>query len=109
MKNIKYACLALWLVGVFGCSSTDKADVAALSSQNEADEKVVVLENLTTRVVAYCYDKAPFSAEECAREMEQKGYVRLTDKPKFTADREVLTTGEYPTRRWRETDRIPRW
>ena len=41
--------------------------------------------------------------------LEKDSFVRLTDLPKFVASRNFLTTGTYPTRRWREGDRIPRW
>lgn len=104
MKHIKYACLAVLLIGISACAhqNTNQED-------NLLEEDVIALENLQTREVVYCYDSVQMSIEECAKYMENIGFMRLTDIPKFTADRNVLTSGTYPTRRWRETDRIPRW
>ena len=134
MKNMKKTCVALLIFGVAACTSykipqevktpqndMTKQEVEAdenealknEASKNEASENLkmheIALENLKTRVIAYCHDSEDFSAEECARDMEQRGYVRLTDIPKVTADKDFLTTGTYPTRRWRETDQVPRW
>ena len=71
--------------------------------------EVIALENLYTRVIAYCYTSAEYTAEECARALEKDAFVRLTEIPKFVADRDFLREGTYPTRRWRDEDFAPRW
>lgn len=114
MKTLKKASLAILCVCVAACASQNESyqdeflqDEVRIIEDREPSS--IALENLQTRVVAYCHDSAVFSAEECALDLERRGFVRLTDIPKVTADKDFLTTGTYPTRRWRETDRIPRW
>lgn len=110
MKTLKKASLAILCVFMAACGSVQNKPSQSQVHMVETNEpQSIALENLKTRVVAYCHDSALFSAEECALDMEKRGFVRLTDIPKVTADKDFLTTGTYPTRRWRETDRIPRW
>lgn len=109
MKHIKNACLALLLILTSACVSQKSTPTEDIGTIKAPEQKMIALENLKTRVIAYCYASEDFSAEQCAKDLEIMGYVRLTDIPKFTADRDFLTTGTYPTRRWRETDRAPRW
>lgn len=69
----------------------------------------VRLQHPLYRTVIECY-KEPFkSAERCAFEHEARGYVRLTDKTKMPASNDVLNHSTYPSRRWRETEKAPRW
>ena len=72
-------------------------------------QDVIALENLKTHTMAYCYASAEFSAERCAEELEKNGYVKVSDIPQVPASHDFLTTGTYPTRRWRENDVVPRW
>lgn len=69
----------------------------------------VYLQQPFTRVIAHCYASAEYAAESCAQSFEQKGYVRLKNIPYKTARYDFLTKDTYPTRRWRENERTPRW
>ncbi len=111
MMAKKMSCLAVLLIGLTACASlksntASRADATQLPTYQH---KVIALENLTTRVIAYCYATPEFSAEQCAAELETQGYVRLNDIPRFTAKDSTLEGGTYPTRRWRENNRVPRW
>ena len=70
---------------------------------------VITLQNLRTRVLIHCMDSDYASAEMCARNYERAGYVRLTDIPAQTADKDFLKADTYPTRRWRRDELVPRW
>lgn len=74
---------------------------------NEQD--TIVLQNLTSRVLATCQSTDDVSADVCARVFESKGYVRITNIPYKTADYDFLKTDTYPTRRWRGGEKTPRW
>ena len=89
------------LVAMFGlisaCSyTTDKA-------------YAIRLQHPLYRTVIDCYKTTFQTAEECAFIHEAKGYVRLTDKTKTQASYDVLNKSTYPSRRWRETEKAPRW
>ena len=110
MKLIKKTCFVLFFVGMCGCASQKEAEpLEEVHHLKPYQDKVIALENLRTRIIAYCYNSEMFTVEECAQDMERRGFVRLKDVPKVTADKDFLTTGTYPTRRWRETDVVPRW
>lgn len=108
MKYIKLSCLAV-LILMGACVSHQQEPDTVVRTVRAYQNNVIPLENLKTRVVAYCYTTAFRTAEDCAKEMEVNGYVRLKDVPMVTADRNILQEGSYPTRRWRETDRVSRW
>lgn len=74
---------------------------------NEID-KISLLEPVTRNII-HCYATAFESTEECARKYERKNYVRFRDIPYKTANYDFLTRETYPTRRWREYERTPRW
>lgn len=109
MKHFKSVFLAVLCTGMAACGSLKKTQQDDFHLLEAQAPKAIALEDLRTRVIAYCYASAEFSAEECALDLERSGFVRLTDVPRVTADKDFLTTGSYPSRRWRETDRIPRW
>ena len=109
MKHLKLSWLVLACIGICGCAYQNKALAPEKHTVPFEHHQVLALENLYTREIAYCYANAEFSAEECAAELEQKGFVQLTEIPKVTAPRDFLSTGTYPTRRWREGDLVPRW
>ena len=73
------------------------------------DDDVIVLQNLNSRVLAYCYTSERNPAEYCAQQFEKLGYVRLREIPYKTADYDFLKTDTYPTRRWRGGELMPRW
>lgn len=72
-------------------------------------ENMIVLQNLKTRVLVYCYTIEDQTAESCAEKFENGGFVRLKDIPRLTADYDTLKSDTYPTRRWRKEDKVPRW
>ena len=108
MKCVKLSCLAV-LVLLSACVHQSQEPETVIKTVKAYQENVIALENLKTREVAYCYASQAHSAEECALEMEKYNFVRLKDIPLLTADRNILTEGTYPTRRWREKDRVSRW
>ena len=73
------------------------------------DENLIVLQNLNSRVLVYCYTSERNPAEYCAQQFEKKGYVRLREIPYKPADYDFLKTDTYPTRRWRGGELTPRW
>lgn len=73
------------------------------------DQNIIVLQDLTSRIVATCYTTADVTAETCARAFEAKGYVRLSEIPYKPANYDFLKTDTYPTRRWRGGELTPRW
>ena len=72
------------------------------------DQPKISLLNPTSRYIIHCYGDMG-AAEECARHYEQKNYVRYRDIPYTTANYDFLTRETFPTRRWREHERTPRW
>lgn len=107
MNKINKIWLLVPLLSLFGCHY----------NQNEVphfevvpyQEDMIVLQNLNTRVLAYCYVSPSYTAEYCAKEFENKGFVRLTDIPRLPAEYDILKADTYPTRRWRKDNKIPRW
>ncbi len=75
---------------------------------NKYPQNQVVLQNLNTRVLAYCRGTEEQVAY-CLSRLEGSCYVRLSEVPKVTAKADELQRGTYPTRRWREGDVVPRW
>ena len=73
------------------------------------NNKEIYLQHPFTRVVARCYASAEYAANACAEMFEKKGYVRFHNIPYKTAKYDFLTKDTYPTRRWREHEKTPRW
>ena len=109
MKLIKLSCLAVLLVAISACAHREEDAVTTVQTIQPYEHDVIALENLYTRVIAYCYTSEEYTAEECARALEKDAFVRLTEIPKFVAEQDFLRTGTYPTRRWRDEDFAPRW
>ncbi|HCU58454.1 MAG TPA: hypothetical protein DIC64_00550 [Alphaproteobacteria bacterium] len=109
MKHLKLSCLAVLLSVIAACAGHEENAVTTVQTIEPYQHDVIALENLYTRVIAYCYTSAEYTAEECARALEKDAFVRLTEIPKFVADRDFLREGTYPTRRWRDEDFAPRW
>ena len=108
MKYVKLSCLAV-LALLNACAYEVQEPETVIKTVKAYQENVIALENLKTREVAYCYTSAEHTAEECALEMEKYAFVRLKEIPMVTAERNILSEGTYPTRRWREKDRVSRW
>ena len=69
----------------------------------------VILQHPVTREVFYCESDEYVSAAICAAELEEMGFVRLTDKSVFPGKDDMLQKGSYPPRRYRDHQNIPRW
>ena len=76
----------------------------------QAQESVEIgLQNPYDRTVVRCQGEDADAAESCAKNYEDKGYVRFRDIPYKTATYDMLNVDTYPTRRWRNTEVTPRW
>ena len=72
-------------------------------------EEEIVLQNLYNRDIVRCVKSAYSTANDCAAMFESQGFVRIGDIPQQTANYDLLKTNTYPTRRWREGEKGPRW
>ena len=73
------------------------------------DEQSIKLQNLKTRLIVVCRESFYETAETCAQFYEKNNYVRLADIPYKVAKYDRLTKDTFPTRRWRNGERTPRW
>ena len=109
--KLKKAVANIFLIGTLsGCGHAP--DILLSSSEQNMvpmKETNIYLQEPFTRVIAHCYASAEYAAESCALSFEQKGYVRLKNIPYKMARYDFLTKDTYPTRRWREKERTPRW
>jgi hypothetical protein len=90
----------------YGFESYDRGFPDVPNNKYEANQ--VIMENLNTRVLAYCRGSEE-EIESCVETLEASCYTRLSEVPYLTAKHDFLTRGTYPTRRWREGDVVPRW
>lgn len=107
MKKLHLIFLACAFLSLSACAQRAKYDGVyyVIPYQDE----MVVLQNLKSRVLAYCYPSPEYSADDCAKSFESQGFVRLKDVPRFPAQDDFLKADTYPTRRWRKDERVPRW
>ncbi len=82
--------------------------VAAPPCYADMPVKISLL-NPISKYIVHCYTTAQVSSEECALTFEGKGYVRFRDIPYKTASYDFLHRDTFPTRRWRNGERTPRW
>lgn len=73
------------------------------------DKSCITLQDPKTREIAHCYTSGKTSAEECAVMLESTGFVRISDIPTQAAKYDIKEPKTYPTRRWREGEKNPRW
>ena len=73
------------------------------------EESTIILQQPVTREVFYCESTTGVPADICSAELEENGFVRLTDKPTFTGKDDIPQKGSYPTRRYRDKQDVPRW
>ncbi len=110
-KKILYALLAALFLSSCAYLPKAKENKVVFKSRtiyaNEAE--TIGLQNLNNRVVVYCHSNFFKSADSCAEYFEQRGYTRFRDIPYKTANFDFLTLDTYPTRRWRDSERTPRW
>lgn len=97
MKKIFFS--LIFSVGLTACTRI------VVPGQNET----VILQHPVTREVFYCESDENVSAAVCAAELEEMGFVRLTDKSLFPGKDDLLQKGSYPPRRYRDHQNIPRW
>jgi hypothetical protein len=110
MKLSKAVANIIFVGALSACTYTPDV-LWGTSEQNTVPMKAtdIYLQEPFSRVVAHCYASAEYAAEACAKMFEQKGYVRFRNIPYKTARYDFLTKDTYPTRRWRENERTPRW
>lgn len=75
---------------------------------NKYMPRQVVMQNLQTRVLAYCRGTDD-EMNECISRLECAGYTQLRNVPTMPAKYDILKKGTYPTRRWRNGETVPRW
>lgn len=113
MKAKLIALGAASLLALAACSSTSEEDnytgVIQLGTTPQNLQSVILLQHPTSGKLACCRDTAEVTAEECARALEEECFVRVQDLPYRPAKYDFLTTDTYPTRRWRENEKAPRW
>ena len=92
-------------------SLVDAADQTGAASQRNLCQRQrhIRLQNLKTRIIVVCRESFYETAETCAQFYEKNNYVRLTDIPYKVAKYDRLTKDTFPTRRWRNGERTPRW
>ncbi len=104
---------AISLIALCACSSVtqedEQSDIIVLGTEPQNVQSVILLQHQTTGKMACCRDTEDVTAEECAKALEQECYVRVQDIPYHPAKYDFLTTGSYPTRRWRANEKSPRW
>lgn len=77
-------------------------------TNNKYMPRQVVMQNLQTRVLAYCRGTDD-EINECISRLECAGYTQLRNVPTMPAKYDILKKGTYPTRRWRNGETVPRW
>lgn len=77
-------------------------------TNNKYMPRQVVMQNLQTRVLAYCRGTDD-EMNECISRLECAGYTQLRNVPTMPAKYDILKKGTYPTRRWRNGETVPRW
>lgn len=66
---------------------------------------VIVLQNPMTRELVRC----DFTDYNCVGSFESQGYVQLRAAPHFAGYNDVPSATDYPPRRYRDNNNIPRW
>lgn len=75
---------------------------------NKYQRRQVVMQNLQTRVLAYCRGTDD-EMNDCIARLECAGYTQLRNVPTLPAKYDILKKGSYPSRRWRNGENVPRW
>lgn len=120
MKSNAFAFVLILLFFLAGCACDGSLWTAEEECENEAEvvvlgkkplntQSVIFLVNQNTGELACCQDTPMVSAEECAWALEQTCFKRVEDLPKGIASYDILKSGTYPTRRWRDGETTPRW
>ena len=111
--NAKLIMLGTALTILSACSTVSKdaasPEVIVLGTEPQNVQSVILLQHQTSGKMACCRDTDDVTAEECAQALEKECFVRVQDIPYRTAKYDFLTTDTYPTRRWRDNEKTPRW
>lgn len=75
---------------------------------NKHDSNQVIMQNLESRVLAFCRG-SQIAIDVCVERLSCAGFERITNVPRVTAKYDLAPTKGYPARRWREGESVPRW
>ena len=98
-------------------SEKELSDASKLYSYNaQAQEDRIILQHPVSREISVC-DSKTFTkngvisdeVETCARELEEFGFVRVTNKPRFVNEDLDKYGSVYPYRLYHHNDLTPRW
>lgn len=116
--------LFIFSFGLSSCSTSSSEGPEVISSPSKttdlrsfnAKPDRILLQHPISREIVECNSytlttTGLFSSEveNCAKGMESRGFVRVTDIPRFTAKDDKIEYGNYPSRRYRGEDVTPRW
>lgn len=91
-----------------GGTETNPANATApdTTAQNVANTgSAVVLQNPMTRELVRC----DFADYNCIGSYESQGYIQLRAAPHFAGYNDIPSDTDYPPRRYRDNNNIPRW
>lgn len=109
LKSIALAMIPLLALAACVSSEEQVPEVIRLGTRPQNRQPVILLQHTTTGDLACCRDTGEVTAEECAQALEKECYVRVQDLPYRPAEYDFLKRDTYPTRRWRENEKAPRW
>ena len=72
---------------------------------NMGSGSIIVLQNPMTRELVRC----DFNDYNCVGSYESQGYIQLRAAPHFAGYNDVPSNTDYPPRRYRDNNNIPRW
>lgn len=75
---------------------------------NKYNKKQVILQNLESRVLAFCRGSKK-AIDVCVERLSCAGFTRITNVPRLSAKYDLAPNKGYPARRWREGESVPRW
>lgn len=75
---------------------------------NKYNKKQVILQNLESRVLAFCRGSKK-AIDVCVERLSCAGFTIITNVPRLPAKYDLAPNKGYPARRWREGESVPRW
>lgn len=69
------------------------------------DASVIIMQHPSNRDLVKCAG----GDDQCVLSYQSQGYVQLKNAPHFAGYNDVPSDSDYPTRRWRDNNDIPRW
>ena len=75
---------------------------------NKYNKKQVILQNLESRVLAFCRGSKK-AIDVCVERLSCAGFTRISNVPRLPAKYDLAPNKGYPARRWREGESVPRW